>query len=165
MTRNVSRKLKTLCLLASAQLGFSFIYTAGSDAQQAQPSDKEVFSILNQKCIQCHGEAVQMAGLDLRRLETMLKGGEKGPAIVPGNAEASPIYRRVAGLDKPRMPMAPLPPLTQQEIDALKSWIERVSSPTVRKGVIAQTEPSPAPRPQAQNYMEKAITAEDRSWW
>jgi hypothetical protein len=165
MTRNVSRKLKTLCLLASAQLGFSFIHTAGSDAQQAQPSDKEVFSILNQKCIQCHGEAVQMAGLDLRRLETMLKGGEKGPAIVPGNAEASPIYRRVAGLDKPRMPMAPLPPLTQQEIDALKSWIERVSNPTVRKGMIAQTEPSPATRPQTQNYMEKATTEEDRSWW
>jgi len=146
-------------------LGISFIHTAGSDAQQAQPSDKEVFSILQQKCIQCHGEAVQMAGLDLRRLETMLKGGEKGPAIVPGNAEASPIYRRVAGLDKPRMPMAPLPPLTQQEIAALKSWIERVGGPTVREGVIAQTEPSPAPRPQTQNYMEKAVTAEDRSWW
>jgi Protein of unknown function (DUF1553)/Protein of unknown function (DUF1549)/Planctomycete cytochrome C len=165
MTRNVSRKLKTLCLLASAQLGFSFIHTAGSDAQKAQPSDKEVFSILNQKCIQCHGEAVQMAGLDLRRLETMLKGGEKGPAIVPGNAEASPIYRRVAGLDKPRMPMAPMPPLTQQEIATLKSWIERVSSPTAREGVIAQTEPSLAPRPQTQNYMEKATAEEDRSWW
>src|SRR5262245_3298690 len=156
MHHNLIRKLKTLCVLASALFGLSFIHTARSDAQNARPMDREFFSILNQKCIQCHGEAVQMGGLDLRSLETMLKGGEKGPAIVPGNAEASILYRRVAGLDKPRMPMAPLPPLTQQEIAVLKSWIERVSSPTVRGSVIAPTEPSTAPRPQTQDYMEKA---------
>src|SRR5215831_11683471 len=165
MNRNVSRKLKTLCVLMSAPFGFGFILTARSGAQNAQSPDKEVFSILNQKCIQCHGEAVQMAGLDLRTLETMLKGGEKGPAIIPGNAEASLLYRRVAGLDKPRMPMAPLPSLAQQEIAALKSWIDRISSATVREGVIARPEPTRMPRPPSQDYKEKAITAEDRSWW
>jgi len=149
----------------SAPFGFGFILTARSGAQNAQSPDKEVFSILNQKCIQCHGEAVQMAGLDLRTLETMLKGGEKGPAIIPGNAEASLLYRRVAGLDKPRMPMAPLPSLAQQEIAALKSWIDRISSATVREGVIARPEPTRMPRPPSQDYKEKAITAEDRSWW
>jgi len=159
MNRNVSRKLKTLCVLASALFGFSFIYTAHSDARKALPSDKEVFSILKQKCIQCHGEAVQMAGLDLRRLETMLKGGEKGPAIVPGNAEASLLYRRVAGLEKPVMPMAPLPPLAQREIAVIKSWIDRVSSPAVREGVTAQSAPSLA------GDKERAITPEDRQWW
>jgi len=112
MNRNVSKNLKTLCVLASALLGFRSIHTDHLDARKVQPSDKEAFSILKQKCIQCHGESVQMAGLDLRTLEAMLKGGEKGPAIVPGNAEASLLYRRVAGLEKPIMPMAPLPPLT-----------------------------------------------------
>jgi Protein of unknown function (DUF1553)/Protein of unknown function (DUF1549)/Planctomycete cytochrome C len=165
MNHNVSRKLKTLCVLASAMIGISLIYTAHSDAQQAQPLDKEFFSILNQKCIQCHGQSVQMAGLDLRRLETILKGGEKGPAIVPGNAEASLLYRRVAGLENPVMPMAPLPPLAEQDIAVIKSWIERLSSPTVKEGVIAQSEASLKPKPVAQGYQEKAITAEDRSWW
>ncbi|MCI0387246.1 MAG: PSD1 and planctomycete cytochrome C domain-containing protein [Acidobacteria bacterium] len=165
MNRNVSKKLKTLCVLAFALIGFSFIHTAHSDAQQVQTPDKEFFSILNQKCIQCHGPSVQMAGLDLRRLETILKGGEKGPAIIPGNAEASLIYRRVAGLEKPVMPMAPLPPLTQQEIAVLKSWIDRLSSPTAKEGVIAQSEPSLKPKPVAQGNQDKAITAEDRSWW
>jgi hypothetical protein len=161
MIRNVSRKLKALCVLATALLGFSFIPAAHSDAQEAQPSDKDVFVILKQKCIQCHGEAVQMSGLDLRTLETMLKGGARGPAIVPGNAEASLLYRRVAGLEKPAMPMAPAPPLTRQEIAVLKSWIDQGAK-------------SSAPASQAGNakssgygkgYKEKAVTAEDRSWW
>src|SRR5262245_12910068 len=125
MNRNVSGKLKTLCVLASALLGYSFIHTAHSDAQLAQPSDKEAFFILKRKCLQCHGEAVQMSGLDLRTLETILKGGEKGPAIVPGNAEESRLYRRVAGLEKPAMPMVPLRPLTEQEIAVIKSWIDQ----------------------------------------
>jgi hypothetical protein len=159
MNRNISRKLKTLCVLAAAPLAFSFIHTAHSDAQQAQPSDKEAFFILKQKCLQCHGEAVRMSGLDLRTLETILKGGEKGPAIVPGNAEASLLYRRVAGLDRPIMPMAPQPPLTQQEIAVLKSWIDRVSSPTAREGGTAKSAPYVA------GYKERAITPEDRRWW
>src|SRR5262247_4515421 len=159
MNRNISRKLKTLCVLAAAPLAFSFIHTTHSDAQQAQPSDKEAFFILKQKCLQCHGEAVRMSGLDLRALETILKGGEKGPAIVPGNAEASLLYRRVTGLDKPMMPMAPQSPLTQQEIAVLKSWIDRVSSPTSREGVTVKSAPSVA------GYKERAITPEDRQWW
>ncbi|HKQ73834.1 MAG TPA: PSD1 and planctomycete cytochrome C domain-containing protein [Blastocatellia bacterium] len=165
MNRNVIRKLKTLCVLAPALLGVNFLGASHSEAQKTQPTDKEFFSILNQKCIQCHGEAVQMANLDLRRLGTMLKGGEKGPAIVPGNAEASLIYRRVAGLDKPRMPMAPLPPLTPREIAVLKSWIDRVSSVTAKEEAIAQSEPSLTQKPVTQGYKEKAITVEDRSWW
>ena len=67
---------------------------------QAQSTDKEVLPILRQKCFQCHSEALQMSGLDLRTRESMLKGGDKGPAIVPGNAEGSRLYRRVAGLEK-----------------------------------------------------------------
>jgi len=149
MKPDVSRKLKTLLILAFALISFSLVPTDHSDAQEAQPSDKEFFAILKQKCLQCHGEAVQMSGLDLRTREAMLKGGERGPAVVPGNAEASLLYRRVAGLEKPVMPMAPMPPLTSREIAVLKSWID-------------QSAKLSAPASQAR---EKAITPEDRSWW
>src|SRR5215813_12561856 len=159
MKLDVSRKLKTLLILAFALISFSVVPTDHSDAQEAQPSDKQIFSILKQKCVQCHGETVKMSGLDLRTRAAILKGGESGSVIVPGNAEASLLYRRVAGLAKPAMPMAPLPPLTQQEIAVLKSWIDRVSSPTVREGVTAKSPPSVA------GYKERAITPEDRQWW
>src|SRR5262245_17103853 len=97
-------------------LAFALLCAADLGAQEA-------VSILKQKCFQCHGDALQMSKLDLRTRESMLKGGEKGPAIVPGNAEKSPLYRRVAGLEQPAMPMAPLPPLAPKEVAALKEWI------------------------------------------
>jgi hypothetical protein len=102
-----------------------------------------------------------MSGLDLRTLETMLKGGEKGPAIVPGDAEASLLYRRVAGLEKPVMPMAPMPPLMPREIAILKSWINggaKLSKPASQTG-------NPGSSGYRKGYQERAITAADRNWW
>jgi hypothetical protein len=163
MRRDVTRTPKFLCIVAFVLLGMSLLPIAHPNAQEAQTSDRrvenQVFSILKQKCLQCHGEAVQMSNLDLRTRQAMLKGGENGPAIVPGNAEASRLYRRVAGLEKPLMPMAPMPPLTSQEIDALKSWIDQGAKFTETVPVAA------AAKPHENGYKEVAFTAEDRKWW
>ena len=73
-----------------------------------KPQEQDVFPIL-QRCFQCHGEAIQMSKLDLRTREGMLKGGEKGPALVPGDAAASLLYKRITGQQQPLMPMPPVP--------------------------------------------------------
>ncbi len=100
-----------------------------------------------------------MSGLDLHTREAALKGGEKGAALVPGDAAASRLYRRVAGLEQPAMPMAPLPALTPQEVALLKDWIDQgAPMPT------AQT-PSPAAGAYGKDYKEKPITEENRKWW
>jgi hypothetical protein len=52
----------------------------------------------------------------------MLHGGSRGAALVPGRADASRLYRHVAGLEKPSTP--PSSPLPAQEVDALKAWID-----------------------------------------
>ena len=51
-----------------------------------------------------------------------MEGGTRGPAVVPGQADDSPLYRAVAGLDDPRMPMSGTP-LSQAEIAAVRTWI------------------------------------------
>jgi Protein of unknown function (DUF1553)/Protein of unknown function (DUF1549)/Planctomycete cytochrome C len=163
MRRDVTRTPKFLCILAFVSLGIGLLPIANPNAQESRPSDKQVenqvFSILKQKCLQCHGEAVQMSNLDLRTRESMLKGGETGPAIVPGNAEASRLYRRVAGLEKPLMPMSPMPPLTSQEIEALKSWIDQGAKYSDTNPVAA------AAKVYENGYKEIVFTAEDRKWW
>src|ERR1700682_2770180 len=93
-------------------------------SQAQQPSELDAQAVLK-RCSQCHGAMLQMSKLDLSTREGMLKGGEKGPAVVPGNAEASPLYRRVAGLQTPAMPMAPVPALNAQEVALLKDWINQ----------------------------------------
>src|SRR5881296_498969 len=109
MGRYLVRKLAIQWGLAVALLALAVTHLI---AQRGGVSDKEVLSVLKQKCYQCHSDAVQMSKLDLRTRESILRGGEKGPAIVPGNAEGSRLYRRVAGLEQPAMPMAPMPALS-----------------------------------------------------
>ncbi len=96
----------------------------GGAAAQERPISfsRDVAPILNQKCLQCHGTAQQMASLDLRSRETALKGGQNGPALIPGNATASRIYRRITGQDQPQMPFGSQ--LSAAEIAILKNWID-----------------------------------------
>ena len=53
-----------------------------------------------------------------------MKGGEHGAALVPGSAEKSKLYRMVAGLDEPAMPMEG-EALKPAEITAIKTWIDQ----------------------------------------
>ena len=98
---------------------------AGPLAAQTAPKvtfAQDVAPLLSAKCLQCHGLAEPMANLDLKSREGALKGGQHGPAIVPGNAAASNLYRHVAGLEQPRMPLGGK--LSEEEIAALKAWID-----------------------------------------
>jgi hypothetical protein len=72
--------------------------------------------------MQCHGLANPMAGLDLRTREGALKGGSHGPAIVPGNAPASRLYKHVSAQEQPQMPLGGK--LSDEEIAVLKAWID-----------------------------------------
>jgi uncharacterized protein DUF1553/uncharacterized protein DUF1549/cytochrome c len=84
---------------------------------------KDVQPILERSCLSCHGDAMQMGKLDLRGRESALRGGAHGPALVPANAEGSKLYRMVAGLEVPSMPLSGT--LTAQEIGTLKAWIDQ----------------------------------------
>src|SRR5258706_15970343 len=119
----------------------SALFSQGLRAQQV--SETDVQAVLK-RCGQCHGPTLQMSKLDLSSREAMLKGGEKGPAIVPGDAEASPLYRRVAGLQAPAMPMPPVPALNAQEVELVKNWINQGAKMTaVAAPTVAATTPAP----------------------
>jgi hypothetical protein len=72
--------------------------------------------------MQCHGQSPLMADLDLRTRETALRGGKHGPALVPGDASTSHIYKRLMGQEKPQMPLGGR--LTDAEIELFKKWID-----------------------------------------
>ena len=82
----------------------------------------DVAPILSQKCMQCHGLANPMANLDLKSREGALKGANTAPAIVPGDAARSILYRHVAGQEQPQMPLGGK--LSAEEIGVLKAWID-----------------------------------------
>jgi hypothetical protein len=114
----------------------------------------DVAPILSRSCMQCHGLANPMANLDLRTREGALKGGQHGPAIVPGDAARSNLYRHVAAQEAPQMPLGGK--LSQEEIAVLKSWIDSGadwdSSVTLAAAIPAPT-------------TEKKFTDAQRNYW
>ena len=104
-----------------------FLVGAGAGAQ-AQTGAEITFTdhirpIFERSCWNCHGEASQLSELDLRTREAAVEGGVRGPALVPGRAEDSRLYRMLAGLDDPPMPMAG-DPLSDAELMAIRTWID-----------------------------------------
>lgn len=56
----------------------------------------QVRTILAHNCYKCHGSEKVKGDLRLDHIDLMLKGGESGPAIVPGNANASELFKRIS---------------------------------------------------------------------
>lgn len=82
--------------------------------------------IINTKCIACHGGVKQSGGFSLLFREDALGPTESGvPAIVPGNAQKSELYRRLIHSDpEQRMPLDH-PPLSEGEISLIRKWIDQ----------------------------------------
>src|SRR4051812_44218684 len=51
--------------------------------------------LFDKKCLKCHAGVRQLGGLDLRSLDTILRGGDRGPAIIPGKPSESRILQFV----------------------------------------------------------------------
>ncbi|HEY1860221.1 MAG TPA: DUF1549 domain-containing protein, partial [Gemmataceae bacterium] len=98
------------------------LLSAGAPLRAAELFADQVAPILRQCCTQCHNALKTKGGLDLTTRDAMLKGGEKGPVVVPGNAAKSRILDMVSG-EAPRMPKQGAK-LTPEEIANLKKWIE-----------------------------------------
>src|SRR5215471_10576093 len=130
---------------------------AGAELRAAEPVSfsKQIRPILETSCWKCHGAAMQLSRLDLRTRETALKGGDRGPAIVPGNARESRFFRLVSGNETPAMPMDGTK-LTDEQISAIKNWIEQGApweggaAPASPQAAIAIDE-APVP-PEARKY-------------
>lgn len=80
-----------------------------------------VAGILERKCLNCHAGDKPKGALGLDVLSAIQKGGDSGPAIAPGNPDASLLIEYVVG-PNPQMPKSGSP-LSPQEIEVLRSWI------------------------------------------
>ncbi len=110
--------------------------------------ESQVRPILKTYCFECHGEGEQLKGkLDLRLARLLVKGGAKGPAIVPGKPEASLLLKRVRAGEMPPTKKK----LGAAEIEVIAKWI----------AAGAKTE-HPEPETIAAGFQ---LTPEDRAWW
>ena len=83
----------------------------------------KVRPILASRCYGCHGSEVQQNGLRLDSLANLLKGSESGKIVVAGHSDQSRIIRRLTAKERPLMPYGG-PPLSNEEIDVIRQWID-----------------------------------------
>ncbi len=121
------------CWLVSVSAGLISALSFGQDVNVVESSKrltvdyiKDVRPILRTKCSTCHNEAEAEGGLRLDVSAGVLKGGDSGPAIVPGNSQESLLIQAVRQTDDLKMPPPEeAKPLDESQVEILSRWIDQ----------------------------------------
>jgi len=90
---------------------------------QSTATYADVAPIFDQHCVLCHSGSKPAAGLRLDALDTVLKGGAKGPVAKAGAPAEGELVRRIMGISQPRMPMTSPPFLSDNDVATIERWI------------------------------------------
>lgn len=109
----------------------AWLTTATLVAAQEQESvqEREFFEarirpFLVSECYDCHSAESQESNLRLDDRAGLLRGRDSGPAIVPGNAEASLLFQSIAHTHPSLKMPEGRPQLPQRVIDDFRKWID-----------------------------------------
>ena len=110
--------------LLAATIAFALCLSlASAEASQEKPSyAQNIAPIFQDKCVACHDHATRASGLNLESFETLMNGGRRGPAVVPGKSGESLLVKVLEGSVKPQMP--PGDKLSDAEIRAIRAWVD-----------------------------------------
>ena len=138
----------TLILIFSA---FSATLASSKDATALKFFETSVRPLLAAECYDCHGPDKAKSGLRLDHLDLILKGGDTGPALVPGKVQDSLLIEAVRR-DDPDFAMPPKKELTADQVAILEKWIE--NGAVWPDEQLTQSEVD-----------EHGFSDEDRKWW
>ena len=91
----------------------------------------DIKPILDKSCTKCHDGEKPKAKLRLDSLEGVLKGGEDGKVVQPGNGAGSMLVHNIAHAGDPDDYMPPprnkagIGPLTKEQIGLIRAWIDQ----------------------------------------
>jgi cytochrome c553 len=129
--------------LAALALAFPVALSAGDgDEARIRFFESKVRPVLVQHCYKCHSAQSEKVkgGLRLDSREAMLKGGETGPAIVPGQPEKSRLLLAVRQTDED-FQMPPKSKLSDAAIADLASWV-KMGAPWPKEAPAAPSAPA-----------------------
>jgi mono/diheme cytochrome c family protein len=116
-------------VVARAGHGLGAADAVGPDHARRMAAGRDLFArkvrpVLVERCLECHGKGKTRGGLDLATREALLKGGDSGPAVVPGKAQKSRLYTLAAHLGEVVMPPAGKKRLDPAQLADLARWID-----------------------------------------
>lgn len=111
-------RVVTLLTIATGLLART---THGATDRDEPTLERDVAPILKAHCLKCHGPNRPKGKLNLGGPRAMARGGESGPAVVPGHADESELWDQVASGE---MPPKSEEPLSEDQKQILRRWID-----------------------------------------
>ena len=103
---------------------------AGCEREKVVSYQKDVVPILDKHCKACHtpGQAgYVVSGFEVTSYDTLMKGTQYGPVVLPGDALTSVLVMLIEGRVDPSLKMphgdATIP--TKDEILTIRRWVEQ----------------------------------------
>ena len=118
--------------------------------------EKDIRPILMKRCVSCHGEDDPEAELDLRSIESLVRGSRSGPVIVEGFSDKSVLIRKVAGKTMPPPDSGEV--LTADEIRTITRWIDKGR-------FIDFVDVMPHRKPATESSESSTVSYADRKFW
>jgi mono/diheme cytochrome c family protein len=114
---------------------------APSSPAPAAARGSGALQIFNDKCVKCHGPLKQKGKLRLDSVDSILRGGKSGAAVVAGDPDASALVRRMnLGLDDDQhMPPAKEPQPSGADKAAVAAWIHALGASRVAGAGVSAT--------------------------
>ena len=124
----IKRFLKpfTLNIILFLSASMARLLAVDSTPEQLEFFETKVRPVLAENCFRCHSEKAEKlkGGLKLDTPEALLKGGDSGQIIVPGDPDASSLIKAVRYLD-PDLQMPPKDKkLPADQIASLEAWVK-----------------------------------------
>ena len=106
-------------------LSAALLMAGNSWASPAPDYLRQVKPLLQARCYSCHGALKQKGLLRLDTADSLIKGGESGAAILPGNAPGSLLIAKVSAqdIDERMPPEHEGEPFKPAEVQLLSDWI------------------------------------------
>lgn len=134
--------------------------SAGIQLSQADREffEKSVRPVLIERCQDCHNSDNAESDLSVEHLADLLKGGTRGPAIVPGKPEQSLVIRALSHGDV-ELQMPPKAKIPLAEIAAITDWIRRGAFWPGEEGLAPPSDAA------AGDQTADTFTDEQRNFW
>ncbi|MFG0332623.1 MAG: DUF1549 domain-containing protein, partial [Maioricimonas sp. JB049] len=127
----------SVCLLG----GGAALAEETADPAAIEFFEKRVRPILVQHCYECHSTEDVNGGLLLDSRDGVRKGGDTGPALIPGKPDESLLIEAVRYRNR-ELQMPPQNRLSDEEIAALEKWVA-MGAPDPREVVAGAAGPAP----------------------
>jgi WD40 repeat protein len=121
----IAKALLATALLLLATMSVVTAAESPAAASARIPSyDRDVAPILRTWCAGCHNDAEREGEWSVERFASLRQGGAEGiDPIVPGDAAASLVIRRIESTDGDHMPPAEAPQPPAADVELLRAWI------------------------------------------